>query len=233
MAECFNSWIKADGSTDFPPEANRYHLYIGYSCPFAARPFTVWKLKGLETVISINFTDPFKLPNETWKFSPEKDSCTADEVNGFSGLKEVYLKADPNFKGKISVPLLWDKKTGTAVNNDSVEIMRMLNSEFNAFCPTKEQRSIDLRPSDLQDKMEDINAWVGKINFGVYVAGLAPNQQRYDEKVEELFQYLDKAEDILSRQRYLLGDKMTETDIRLFTTLVRFDVVYHGLFKVI
>lgn len=161
MAKGFFNWIKADGSTDFLPEKDRYHLYLAYSCPFAGRAFTVYKLKGLENVISLSVVDSVKnSPSEGWKFNPDKPGCDADVVNGCKFLKEVYKKADPDFAGAISVPLLWDKKKGTAVNNESIDIMRMFNKEFNAFCPTEEQKKLDFFPDDLKDKIEEINSWV-------------------------------------------------------------------------
>lgn len=160
MAKGFFNWVKADGSTDFLPEKDRYHIYLAFHCPFASRALTVRKLKGLEDVISISVVDPVKIASEGWKFNPDKPGCHADVVNGCKFLKEVYKKADPDFEGVISVPLLWDKKKGTAVNNESIDIMRMFNKEFNAFCPTEEQKNLDFFPDDLKDKIEEINSWV-------------------------------------------------------------------------
>jgi len=160
MSKGFFDWIKADGSTKFLPEKDRYHLYVAMVCPFACRTLTVRKLKGLDNIISLSVLDSNKPKDESWKFNPEKAGCDEDTVNGCKNLEEVYLKADPNYEGRISVPLLWDKKENTAVNNESIDIMRIFNSEFNAFCPTVEQKNLNLLPDDLKDQIEDMNQWI-------------------------------------------------------------------------
>lgn len=160
MSKGFFNWIKADGSTDFQPEKGRYHLYVVMVCPFAGRCLAVHKLKGLDDIISVSRLDSAKDNSEGWKFNPEKPGCDADTVNGCKYLKEVYLKADANYEGRFSTPLLWDKKKQTAVNNESIDIMRMFNKEFNAFCPTEEQRNMDLLPDHMKDQIEEVNSWV-------------------------------------------------------------------------
>ncbi|OWA51811.1 Glutathionyl-hydroquinone reductase YqjG [Hypsibius exemplaris] len=223
--------ITADGSSGFPAETGRYHLYVGLACPFSHRTLIGRKLKGLENVITVDIVDSVK-PEIGWSFTPDKKGCTPDTVNGKANMADVYKLIDPNYAGKVSVPLLWDKQTGTSVNNESAEILRMFNSEFNAFCQTDAQRALDLYPSELRSKIDEIDKWVAAdINAGVYKCGFAPNQAAYDNAVNALFNALDKAEGILSKSRYLVGNQITEVDIKLFCTLIRFDVVYATLFK--
>jgi len=227
-ASVFRDWIKSDGSTPFTPEANRYHLYVSLACPWAHRTIIVRKIKGLEKVISINVVN-YLLGDEGWRFDPSVPDATADEINNFKRLREVYEKADPTYTGRATVPILYDKKLQTIVNNESSEIIRMLNSEFNAFA---ERPELDLYPEALRKEIDDVNSWIyTSINNGVYRCGFATTQAAYDHAYGELFNALDKVEDILSKKRYLVGKHFTEADIRLFTTLVRFDPVYHGHFK--
>lgn len=228
----FRNWVTADGSSGFKAEAGRYHLYVSLACPWAHRTLIFRKLKGLEDVISVNVVD-WMLNFETgWEFNEKRDACTQDTENGCKLLKDVYKKADPEYDKRVTVPVLWDKQKKTIVNNESSEIIRMLNSEFNAFCKTEEGKQLDLYPEKLRKEIDEINEWIyPNINNGVYRAGFATSQEAYDEAVNGLFEALDKVEGILSKQRYLVGPTLTEADIRLFVTLVRFDQVYEQHFK--
>ncbi|CAL1541364.1 unnamed protein product [Lymnaea stagnalis] len=227
----FRNWITADGSSGFKSEANRYHLYVSLACPWAHRTLIVRSLKGLEDIISFTVVDWF-LDKNGWAFTDQKPKCSLDTVNNCSYLKEIYAKSDPTYSGNITVPCLWDKKTQTVVNNESSEIIRMLNSEFQEFCKTPEQEALNLYPEDLRPEIDGLNSWIyPQINNGVYRCGFAKSQEAYDEAVTGLFDGLDKVEDILSSKRYLTGPNLTEADVRLFTTLIRFDTVYHTHFK--
>ncbi|XP_053397536.1 glutathionyl-hydroquinone reductase YqjG-like [Mercenaria mercenaria] len=227
----FRNWITADGSSGFKAETGRYHLYVSLACPWAHRTLIVHKLKGLENAISVNVVDWF-MSEKGWHFSDEKPKNTLDTVNGCKYMSEIYRKANAEYSGRYTVPVLWDKEKNTIVNNESSEIIRMLNSEFNSFCQTDEQRNLDFYPESLRDKIEELNTWIyPNINNGVYRSGFATSQEAYNTAVTGLFEHLDKVEEILSKQRYLTGTTFTEADIRLFTTLVRFDWVYHGHFK--
>ncbi|XP_013422016.1 uncharacterized protein LOC106181976 isoform X2 [Lingula anatina] len=189
------------------------------------------KLKGLEKVISVDIVD-WLFSEIGWRFSPEKPGCTPDRENGCTYMREIYMKADPNYGGRYTVPCLWDKQEKTIVSNESSEIIRMFNTEFNEFCATPEQMELDFYPAHLKQQIDGLNEWIyPKINNGVYRCGFARKQEPYDTAVAELFDGLDKVESILSGKRYLTGPDMTEADIRLFTTLIRFDPVYHGHFK--
>jgi len=224
----FRDWIKSYGSTKFVPEANRYHLYISLACPWAHRTLIVRKLKGLEKIISVNVVHYF-LGEGGWQFDPSVAGATLDEVNNFKFLREVYEKAVPGYYGKYTVPVLFDKKLQTIVNNESSEIIRMLNSEFNTFA---EHPELDLYPENLRKEIDEVNSWIyTTINNGVYKCGFATAQSAYDQAYVELFNSLDRVEDILSKNRFLTGKVFTEADVRLFTTLLRFDPVYHGHFK--
>jgi len=225
----FRDRVTADGSSGFKAEPNRYHLYVSYACPWAHRTLIVRKLKGLEDVISYDVVDWLLVRSKSWSLEGKDPGSTGDTINGFKSLKELYLSVDPNYSKTFTVPVLWDKKQKTIVNNESSEIIRMLSSEFNEFAKNKE---LDLYPSDLRNKIDEINAWVyPNINDGVYRCGFAAKQSAYDQAVKALFEHLDKVEEILKTNRYLLGDTFTEADVRLFTTLVRFDAVYLTHFK--
>ncbi|KAK7108247.1 hypothetical protein V1264_016018 [Littorina saxatilis] len=227
----FRNWITADGSSGFKAEANRYHLYVSLACPWAHRALIVRKLKGLDDVISVTVVD-WLLGEGGWSFTDAKPKCSLDTVNNSTFLKEVYLKANPEYSGSITVPCLWDKQKQTVVNNESSEIIRMFNSEFNTLGKTDEQRKLNLYPEDLKEKIDAVNEWVyPQINNGVYRCGFARSQEAYNGAVKELFDGLDKVEAVLSKSRYLAGNQLTEADVRLFTTLVRFDTVYHTHFK--
>jgi putative glutathione S-transferase len=226
------NWISGDGSTGFKAEAGRYHLYVSYACPWAHRTLITRQVKGLSDVISVNVVD-YLMGDKGWRFNPEVEGATPDTVYGCSFMREIYFKVEPNYEGRFTVPVLFDKQKGTIVSNESSEIIRMLNSEFNAFCATDEARALDLYPANLKKEIDEINEWIYPgINNGVYRAGFATTQFHYDKAVREVFAALDRVEEILSRQRYLTGSAITEADIRLYTTLVRFDTVYVGHFKV-
>ncbi|GJD88915.1 Glutathionyl-hydroquinone reductase YqjG [Methylobacterium hispanicum] len=228
-ASAYRNWVTADGAPGpsgeggFPGEAGRYHLYVSLSCPWAHRTLIVRALKGLEEAISVSVVDPH-MGAEGWVFG-NTPGATPDALHGAQRLYEVYLKADPHYTGRVTVPVLWDKRRGTIVSNESAEIIRMLNDAFGAGGP-------DLCPADLRDAIDAINARVyERVNNGVYRAGFATTEEAYAEAYEALFAELDALEERLDRSRFLCGDRLTEADIRLFTTLVRFDAVYVGHFK--
>ncbi|WDR04272.1 glutathione S-transferase family protein [Devosia algicola] len=228
----FRNWITADGSAGpsgeggYVAEADRYHLYVSLACPWAHRTLIVRKLRQLEDLISVSIVAP-KMPDETgWSFIDE--GSTGDALYGLDHLWQIYAKAAPEFTGRVTVPVLWDKKTNTIVSNESSEIIRMFNSAFNELTGNSE----DLYPEAQRERIDQINARVyDDINNGVYKAGFATTQEAYDEPVANLFAALDWVEDILGQTAYLAGDAITEADWRLFTTLVRFDAVYVGHFK--
>jgi putative glutathione S-transferase len=222
-AQFFRDWITADGSSGYKAEPDRYHLYISYACPYAHRTILIRKLKKLETVISMSVLSPDWGGPQGWRFG-DWTEATADDVNGYDYLYQVYQQAKPDFTGKVTVPVLWDKQEGTIVNYESAEILRMLNTEFNAFGDA----SVDFYPRELRAGIDQLNSFIGdRISDGVYHAGFASTQEAYDTAVDQLFESLDSLEQRLGQQPYLLGDRITEADLRLFTTLVRFDVVYY------
>jgi putative glutathione S-transferase len=222
----FRDWIRDDPDARFQPEAGRYHLYVCYACPWAHRTLLVRQLKGLDDVISVDYVDPYR-GEDGWQFTPEKEGCTPDTVNGSDYLREVYQAADPNTTGRVTVPVLWDKQEETIVNNESEEILRMLDTEFDDYAT----RDVDLYPEGYQEAVDQIIEDIYEpINNGVYRTGFAQSQSAYDEAVTELFDALDHWDEVLADQRYLAGDRLTEADICLFTTLVRFDQVYHTHF---
>jgi glutathionyl-hydroquinone reductase len=216
----------AAGNAKFPAEAGRYHLYVSLACPWAHRTLIFRALKKLDNAISVSVTRP--LYGKTgWEFGTEPGS-TLDSVNGKSTLAEIYLISDPHYTGRVSVPVLWDKRQRTIVNNESSEIIRMLNSAFNAFTNVH----TDYHPAELRPEIDRINEIVySNINNGVYRAGFATTQGAYEEAARAIFATLDQLEDRLSRQRYLAGNQITESDWRLFPTLIRFDTVYYSHFK--
>lgn len=221
----FRHKITSDGSSGFKAEPGRYHLYVSYACPWAHRTLIFRKLKKLEEAISLSVVDPY-MGSEGWVFSDGED-CIADTVNNAQHLHEVYTTAKKDYTGRVTVPILWDKHQQTIVNNESSEIILMLNSEF-PFA----DNSTDYYPEDLREEIEKVNSFVySNINNGVYKAGFATSQQAYEEAFTNLFDALDEVEKRLGENRYLTGDRITVADWRLFTTLVRFDAVYVGHFK--
>jgi putative glutathione S-transferase len=217
----------AEGRTrGFKAEPGRYHLYVSLACPWAHRTLIFRKLKKLENVISVSVVHHY-MGKDGWTFLTE-DGATGDTLYGFDFLRQIYTKADPAYTGRVTVPVLWDKKDQTIVSNESSEIIRMLNSAFDAWGDA----SLDLYPKALREEIDGVNALVyPSINNGVYRAGFATTQEAYEEAFRELFAVLDQLDQLLSKQRYLVGDRITEADWRLFTTLVRFDPVYVGHFK--
>jgi glutathionyl-hydroquinone reductase len=231
-SSAFRNFITADGSAGpsgeggFAAEAGRYHLYISLACPWAHRTLIFRALKTLDDVISVSLAEPL-YGNTGWEFGTARGG-TPDTVNDKATLAEIYLLADPHYTGRVSVPVLWDKKRRTIVNNESSEIIRMLNSAFEAFTDVH----TDYYPAALRDEIDRINDLVyPNINNGVYRAGFATSQDAYEEAARGVFAALDQLEERLSRQRYLAGRQITEADWRLFTTLVRFDTVYFSHFK--
>lgn len=222
----FRNSITADGSSGLTAAADRYHLYVSYACPWAHRTLIMRELKGLTDAISISAVDPL-MAEDGWEFS-EFPGTIRDMVNNTKYLRDVYAIADANYTGRVTVPILWDKQTSTIVNNESREIIRMLDTEF-ADISTNE---IDLYPEELQEKIDKaIDDIYNPINNGVYKAGFAKSQSAYEEAVQELFAALDYWSGILAKQKYLCGDRLTEADICMFTTLYRFDAVYYVHFK--
>ena len=230
-ASAFRDWVRADGSTRFAPEAARYHLYVSLACPWAHRTLIFRKLKGLEEAISISVVEPL-MGEEGWTFG-EAPGSTQDEIHGVRRLHEVYTRADPGYTGRVTVPVLWDRESATIVSNESSEIIRMFDQEFGAAAKTYPgQKIAEYWPEPLRDEIERINEFVYPyINNGVYRCGFATTQSAYEEAYHQLFMALDAVEARLAERRYLLGDRLTEADWRLFTTLVRFDAVYVGHFK--
>jgi putative glutathione S-transferase len=227
----FRNWVTVDGDAGpsgdrgFAAASGRYHLYVSLACPWAHRTLIFRKLKRLEDVISVSVVEPL-MGNVGWVFGTS--GATTDTANGKAKLSEIYLLADPHFTGRVSVPVLWDKKRGTIVNNESAEIIRMLNSAFEAFTDVR----TDYYPASLRAEIDSINTVVYEhVNNGVYRAGFATTQSAYEEAFLALFATLDELERRLAQQRYLLGNTLTEADWRLFTTLIRFDAVYFGHFK--
>lgn len=228
----FRNWITADGSAGptgepgFRAEAGRYHLYVSLACPWAHRTLIFRALKGLGAMIDISVVD-WLMASDGWTFFG-RDGATPDRVNGLPFLRDVYVRAKPDYTGRVTVPVLWDKERGTIVSNESSEIIRMFNSAFDGIGAL----AGDYYPQDLHAEIDAINSRVyDTVNNGVYRCGFATRQEPYEQAFGELFGSLDWLEGLLSRRRYLAGDRITEADWRLFTTLVRFDAVYVGHFK--
>jgi len=211
----------AIGNADFPAEADRYHLFVSLACPWAHRTLIFRKLKGLEDIITVTVVSPDMLTNG-WQFD------APEPLYGLNYLHQLYTKANPDYSGRVTVPVLWDKKMETIVCNESAEIIRMFNATFDDLTGNR----LDFYPAELREEIDEINAFVyNNVNNGVYKCGFATAQNAYDEAFDTLFAALDELEEGLSRQRYLAGSRITEADWRLFTTLVRFDAVYVGHFK--
>jgi putative glutathione S-transferase len=228
----FRNWVTPDGSAGptgtggFKAEAGRYHLYVSLACPWAHRTLIMRKLKGLEEMIGLSVVH-WRMLERGWTFE-EAPGVIPDPIHGARYLHQVYTAAEPTYTGRVTVPVLWDKATGTIVNNESAEIIRMFNSAFDAIGA----KPGDYYPQALRSEVDALNARVyDTVNNGVYKAGFATTQQAYEEAIHPLFETLDFLDARLASQRYLCGDRLTEADIRLFTTLVRFDPVYVGHFK--
>ena len=221
QASTFRRWVTADGSSGFPAAAGRYHLYLALACPWCHRTLLFRTLKRLESVISVSFVEPLMLEHG-WSFAEP------DPLTGARHVYEIYQRADLHYTGRATVPILWDKQSGTIVNNESSDIVRMLNREFAAFTDDR----TDYYPAELAAEIDAVNARIyDTVNNGVYKAGFATQQDAYEAAVRTLFETLDWIEARLSKQRYLVDDRLTEADWRLFPTLVRFDAVYYGHFK--
>ncbi|MGK7921248.1 MAG: glutathione S-transferase family protein [Trichodesmium sp.] len=223
----FRNKITADGSSGFKAEIGRYHLYISWACPWAHRTAIMRKLKGLEEAIGLSVVAAV-IDQNSWEFSDCEPGSIPDTVNNHSYLWQLYLQAHSDYSGRVTVPVLWDKQTNTIVNNESREIIRMFDTEFNSIA----KNDVNLCPEDLHDAIEKtMDTIYQPINNGVYRAGFAGSQFAYEEGVKDLFAALDYWDNILSKQRYLCGDRLTEADICMFTTLLRFDLVYYVHFK--
>ncbi|MGD8828866.1 MAG: glutathione S-transferase family protein, partial [Gammaproteobacteria bacterium] len=222
----FRDRVTADGSSGFKAEPGRYHLYVSWGCPWAHRTLIYRALKQLEEVISVSVLDWY-LGANGWEFR-ERDGATGDKINGKRYLHEVYTLASPQYTGRVTVPVLWDTRKATIVNNESADIIRMLNTEFDAWG----RADLDLYPAPLRPEIDRLNDRIYRtVNNGVYKAGFATGQKAYEQAYEALFATLDELEQRLGEQRFLVGDAPTEADWRLFPTLIRFDPVYHGHFK--
>jgi len=229
----FRNWVTPDGAPGqtgeggFAAESGRYHLYVSHACPWANRTMIFRSLKGLEDHIGVSVVHPDML-GDGWTFDTDFDGATGDRLFGSDYMRDIYLRADPEVTTRVTVPVLWDTKTGRIVSNESAEIIRMFNSAFDGITGN----TLDFHPEDLRPRIDEINARVySDINNGVYKSGFATTQDAYDEAVHALFDALDWVEGILAENRYLTGGRITEADWRLFTTLVRFDSVYHLHFK--
>ena len=222
----FRDRVENDPEATHPAEADRYHLYVSYACPWAHRALLVRALRGLEDVISVDVVDPYR-QNDGWEFAPSKAGCTPDSIGGAEYLREVYTAADPDFTGRVTVPVLWDREEETIVNNESREIIRMLDTAFSHL-----GHDTTLYPEGYRDDVDRvIDEIYDPINNGVYRAGFAGTQEAYENAIDDLFDALDHWEGVLSDRRYLCGSRLTEADVCMFTTLIRFDHVYHTHFK--
>jgi glutathionyl-hydroquinone reductase len=226
QADAFRGWVTADGSSGYPAEAGRYHLYVSWACPWAHRTIIVRKLKQLEGLIGMTVVDPIR-DEHGWAFR-DGPGHSLDPVNGFHFLREAYRATDPHYRGRVTVPVLWDTLTKRIVTNSDDDLMRIFNSEFNRFTGSP----LDLYPVKLRKEIDDLNTFIyDNVNDGVYRAGFATSQRAYDHAVLRLFEVLDQLDARLATRRYLFGADFVETDWRLFVTLIRFDAVYHGHFK--
>ncbi|MCV3271806.1 glutathione S-transferase family protein [Roseobacter sinensis] len=229
----FRNWITANGAAGpsgiggFTPDSGRYHLYVSHACPWAHRTLIFRHLKELTDHISVSVVHPDML-GDGWTFETDDHGATGDKLYGLPFARDIYLKADPQISGRVTVPILWDKERETIVSNESSEIIRMFNSAFDGLTGNTD----DYWPEELRDAIAPVNDRIyDTVNNGVYKAGFATTQEAYDAAITPLFETLDWLEGRLAGNRYLMGDRLTEADWRLFTTLVRFDPVYHGHFK--
>lgn len=243
MASQFRNSISSEPGSRFAPEANRYHLYVSYACPWAHRVLLTRQIKGLAPLISVSVVH-WHMDDKGWRFSTDEEiassepSGTVDHLYGFLRLRELYFKAEPGYEGRFTVPVLWDKKEETIVNNESSEIIRMLNTEFNELIDPQ-YKDVDIYPAALRDQIDELNGWIyDNINNGVYKAGFATKQEVYDKEVHNVFEHLDKLEALLKenlakdpKDKFLTGSTLTEADLRLYPTIVRFDPAYHQHFK--
>jgi glutathionyl-hydroquinone reductase len=233
--DAFREWISNDGSTSYPAAAGRYHLYVSLACPWASRTIIFRKLKGLEEAIGMTIVDPIR-DEKGWafrdfsnKWPPEGSFESTDPINRFRYLSEAYTATDPNFRQRVTVPVLWDKQTKKIVNNCEDDICPMFNNVFNEFAKNED---VDFFPKDIESEQAKVSAFIYEnINNGVYRAGFATRQAPYERACKRLFDALDELEKRLATSRYLFGKRIVEADWRLFCTLIRFDVVYHGHFK--
>jgi glutathionyl-hydroquinone reductase len=224
--DSFRDWVTADGRSGFPAAAGRYHLYVSWACPWAHRTIIVRKLKKLEPVIGMTVVDPIR-DERGWAFR-DGPGHSQDPINGFRFLSEAYRASDPGYRGRVTVPVLWDTVTKRIVSNSDDDLMRMFNHEFDQFT----QSRLDLYPAPLRPEIDEWNDRLyEQVNDGVYRAGFATRQAAYEQAVRRLFEALDRVDQRLAERRFLLGSQPTETDWRLFVTLIRFDAVYHGHFK--
>jgi putative glutathione S-transferase len=224
--DAFRSWVTDDPSAEYPSAAGRYHLYISLACPWASRSLIVRNLKQLQTAIGVTVLDPIR-DERGWAFR-DGPGFSADPINGFHFLSEAYRATDPDYRQRVTVPVLWDKEKHVIVNNSEDDICRMFNDVFNRSADP----AVNLFPSDIEAEQRELSDYVyHQINNGVYMAGFATSQRAYEKAARAVFAALEKMEDRLSSRRYLFGDRIVETDWRLFCTLVRFDAVYYGHFK--
>ncbi|MGB0911083.1 MAG: glutathione S-transferase family protein [Nitrospirales bacterium] len=224
--DVFRNWVTEDGSSDYPAESDRYHLYVSLACPWAHRTIIVRKLKGLENIIGMTVVDPIR-DDQGWVFKVGPGH-SLDPINGFQFLSEAYKTTDPSYESRVTVPVLWDAQARKIVSNSEDDILRMFNQAFNRLT----NNQIDLYPEALRADIDQLNAVIYEnVNDGVYKAGFATTQQAYENAVRNVFNTLDQLETRLTSQRYLFGSQIVETDWRLFVTLIRFDAVYHGHFK--
>jgi putative glutathione S-transferase len=233
--DAFREWVSNDGSTSYRAAADRYHLYVSLACPWASRTVIFRKLKGLEEAIGMTIVDPIR-DEEGWAFRdpsgkipPGAPFESTDSINGFQFLSEAYKATDPDYDERVTVPVLWDKQTKKIVNNCEDDICRMFNDRFNDFARNKD---VDFLPQDIENEHAKLSSFLhDNVNNGVYKAGFATRQRPYEIACRKLFEALDDLEVRLSKSRYLFGNRIVEADWRLFCTLIRFDVVYHGHFK--
>ena len=222
--DAFEQWVKADGSTQYPAEPGRYHLYVSLACPWAHRTILVRKLKGLEGAIGMTIVDPIR-DERGWRFDPSRP----DPLNGWAFLNEAYFATEPGFRDRVTVPVLWDTRERRIVSNNDDHIMRMFETEFDSVAANP---ALDLYPQGLRAEIDALNGHIyATFNNGVYQAGFATAQAAYERAARRVFQTLDELEARLAGQRYLFGSQPVESDWRFFVTLVRFDPVYYGHFK--